>query len=302
MLVAPLAADRGPRRDGRPDAPCWSSRSRARSTRRCARSVPDGGSVLVVGAGTVGILTLLAVRGSTQAGPVIVGGQAPRAARRRAAGGRRRGRAARARGEGGPPRASRGEAHARARPGLPARRRGRRDRVRGLHERARPGAAHHQGRRARRAERRSRRPGADLTPLWFRELELVGAYTGGIEHDRRAAAARHRSTLAIEIATQLARCSTRWSARRTRSTDGARRSTTRCRPDGSARSRWRSRRRRTERDDEETSRCPDQDSCWRSTNGRRRCWSTRARGSACSGSRWGRASCIRPTRCPGSAT
>jgi hypothetical protein len=23
--------------------------------------------------------------------------------------------------------------------------------------------------------------GADLTPLWFRELELVGAYTGGIE-------------------------------------------------------------------------------------------------------------------------
>jgi threonine dehydrogenase-like Zn-dependent dehydrogenase len=40
--------------------------------------------------------------------------------------------------------------------------------------------------------------GADLTPLWFRELELVGAYTGGYEtigNDRR-----HSFELAIQIA------------------------------------------------------------------------------------------------------
>lgn len=40
--------------------------------------------------------------------------------------------------------------------------------------------------------------GADLTPLWFRELELVGAYTGGIETVGRAR--RH----AFDIATELA--------------------------------------------------------------------------------------------------
>jgi threonine dehydrogenase-like Zn-dependent dehydrogenase len=40
--------------------------------------------------------------------------------------------------------------------------------------------------------------GADLTPLWFRELELVGAYTGGyetVEGERR-----HSFDLAIELA------------------------------------------------------------------------------------------------------
>jgi threonine dehydrogenase-like Zn-dependent dehydrogenase len=40
--------------------------------------------------------------------------------------------------------------------------------------------------------------GADLTPLWFRELELVGAYTGGVESlgkDRR-----HAFDLATELA------------------------------------------------------------------------------------------------------
>jgi threonine dehydrogenase-like Zn-dependent dehydrogenase len=40
--------------------------------------------------------------------------------------------------------------------------------------------------------------GADLTPLWFRELELVGAYTGGIE--RVGGEPRHAFDLAIEIA------------------------------------------------------------------------------------------------------
>jgi len=44
-------------------------------------------------------------------------------------------------------------------------------------------------------------PGADLTPLWFRELELVGAYTSGMEtvSDGR----RHSFALALEIASQL---------------------------------------------------------------------------------------------------
>jgi len=40
--------------------------------------------------------------------------------------------------------------------------------------------------------------GADLTPLWFRELEIAGAYTSGIEHvngDRR-----HTFDLAIDLA------------------------------------------------------------------------------------------------------
>ncbi len=40
--------------------------------------------------------------------------------------------------------------------------------------------------------------GADLTPLWFRELELVGAYTGGTETIGK----EHRST--FEIAMQIA--------------------------------------------------------------------------------------------------
>jgi hypothetical protein len=40
--------------------------------------------------------------------------------------------------------------------------------------------------------------GADLTPLWFRELELVGAYTGGTED---VGGERRRTfDLALEIA------------------------------------------------------------------------------------------------------
>jgi threonine dehydrogenase-like Zn-dependent dehydrogenase len=40
--------------------------------------------------------------------------------------------------------------------------------------------------------------GADLTPLWFRELELVGAYTGGIENVEGTQ--RHAFDIAIELA------------------------------------------------------------------------------------------------------
>ncbi len=41
--------------------------------------------------------------------------------------------------------------------------------------------------------------GPDLTPLWFRELELVGAYTGGVE-TLSEGERRHAFDLAIEIA------------------------------------------------------------------------------------------------------
>ena len=40
--------------------------------------------------------------------------------------------------------------------------------------------------------------GADLTPLWFRELELVGAYTGAVE--RLGKERTHAFDLAIGLA------------------------------------------------------------------------------------------------------
>jgi threonine dehydrogenase-like Zn-dependent dehydrogenase len=43
--------------------------------------------------------------------------------------------------------------------------------------------------------------GADLTPLWFRELELVGAYTTGIEETDEGR--RHSFALALELASQI---------------------------------------------------------------------------------------------------
>ena len=65
--------------------------------------------------------------------------------------------------------------------------------------------------------------GADLTPLWFRELELVGAYTGGYGDRSATAKRRHqRSTLAIDARARRTR-STGSSARPTRSGAGARR-------------------------------------------------------------------------------
>jgi threonine dehydrogenase-like Zn-dependent dehydrogenase len=45
-------------------------------------------------------------------------------------------------------------------------------------------------------------PGADLTPLWFRELELVGAYTSGME-ELADGGRRHSFALALEVASQL---------------------------------------------------------------------------------------------------
>ena len=65
--------------------------------------VPDGADVLVIGAGTVGILTLIALRRFASPGRVIVGGQAHAPAGRRADGRCRRGGSARARPEGRAP-------------------------------------------------------------------------------------------------------------------------------------------------------------------------------------------------------
>jgi hypothetical protein len=44
--------------------------------------------------------------------------------------------------------------------------------------------------------------GADLTPVWFRELELVGSYTSGVE-DLGDGVRRPTFELAIELATNL---------------------------------------------------------------------------------------------------
>jgi threonine dehydrogenase-like Zn-dependent dehydrogenase len=44
-------------------------------------------------------------------------------------------------------------------------------------------------------------PGADLTPLWFRELELVGAYTSAMEDVEGGR--RHSFALAMELASNL---------------------------------------------------------------------------------------------------
>jgi threonine dehydrogenase-like Zn-dependent dehydrogenase len=45
-------------------------------------------------------------------------------------------------------------------------------------------------------------PGADLTPLWFRELELAGAYTSGVENLGHGAT-RPTFEMAIELASNL---------------------------------------------------------------------------------------------------
>ena len=63
--------------------------------------IAPGGSVLIVGAGTVGILTLIARAGVHPGGPCGDRGEAPRTARGRTDGGGERGREPRARRQGG---------------------------------------------------------------------------------------------------------------------------------------------------------------------------------------------------------
>ena len=296
---ASLAAVGGARRWTTGPRCSW-SRWRARSIRCSARSVPDGADVLVIGAGTVGILTLIALRRFANPGRVIVGRQAPAPAGAAQMAGAdevvRPEHALKAvrRTE------SRGEAHARAGTGLPAGRRRRGVRVHGVEERARHGAAHDEGGRARGGERASpgraptsRRCGSASWSWWARTPAAWRPWATGAGIRSRSRWRSRRS---------WGRCWTSWWARRTRcdrwreAIDHAMSAPAAGHVQGGVRAAGlrheRARRRR----------CPDQDSCWRWTSGRPRCWCTRARASACRSSRWARAWCTRRTRCPGSAT
>jgi threonine dehydrogenase-like Zn-dependent dehydrogenase len=162
--------------------------------------VPDGGSVFVVGAGTVGILTLIAVKLLTRADHVIVAAKHTRQrAAARLAGAdvvvvpdhavkavRRSEHAMKLTPERGMDFLLGGVDVAIESTGsrsaldlaLRTTRAGGRVVVSGI-----PG------------------PGADLTPLWFRELELVGAYTSGTE--RVGDDERSTFDMAIELASGL---------------------------------------------------------------------------------------------------
>ena len=162
--------------------------------------IPAEADVLVVGAGTVGLLTLIALRRFTAAGRVIVAAKHPRQrAAAQMAGAtevirpehalkavRRAGHAVKLTPERGMEFLLGGVDVSLECTGsssaldlcLRATHAGGRVVVSGI-----PGA------------------GADLTPLWFRELELVGAYTSGMEEvdgDRR-----HAFALALELASSL---------------------------------------------------------------------------------------------------
>lgn len=163
--------------------------------------IPAGGDVLIVGAGTVGILTLIAVRTYTEAGTVIVAAKhrAQRAAARMAGASdvvnpehaakavRRLGHAVKLTPERGQDFLLGGAdvtiecVGSRSALDLALRtaKAGGRVVVSGI-----PAA------------------GADLTPMWFRELEVVGAYTSAIE-ELADGARRHSFELAVELASRL---------------------------------------------------------------------------------------------------
>ena len=213
-------------------SPCCSSRSRARSTRAQRAAVAPGETVLVVGAGTVGILTLLALKLLRRARARDRRGQAPEAARSRPAGRRRRGRPPRAHREGRAAAHERGQAHARARPGVPAR--------------AAPTSRSSAPARRARSTWRSAppRPAA----AWSCPASPAAAPTSprcgsASSSSSGAYTATGRTTFAHGDpgGRQPAASGASSSAPRIRSPAGATRSTTRCRPARSARSRWRSR-------------------------------------------------------------
>jgi threonine dehydrogenase-like Zn-dependent dehydrogenase len=163
-------------------------------------NIQPGSSVFVVGAGTVGILTLIAVKLLTQAGHVTV---AAKHTRQRAA----------AKMAGAdvviPPehavKAVRRSAHAvKLSP-----ERGLDFLLGGVDVAIESTGSRSALDLALRTTRAGGRvvvsgipgPGADLTPLWFRELELAGSYTGGTE--RIEGAERRTFDLAVELATGL---------------------------------------------------------------------------------------------------
>jgi threonine dehydrogenase-like Zn-dependent dehydrogenase len=163
-------------------------------------NVPDGGSVFIAGAGTVGILTLIAVKMLTKADHVVVAAKHPRQrAAARLAGAdevvlpahavkavRRTEHAVKLTPDRGMDFLLGGVDVAIECTGS----RGALDLV--LRTTRAGGRVVMSGIPAR---------GADLTPLWFRELEMVGAYTGGVE--RIGGSERRTFDLAIEMATGL---------------------------------------------------------------------------------------------------
>jgi len=162
--------------------------------------VQPGDSILVAGAGTVGLLTLIALRRLTEPGRIIVAAKHPRQREAAKAAGaddvvrpehalkavRRAGRAVKLTPERGMEFLMGGVDTALECTGstsalnlcLRGTRAGGRIVVSGI-----PGA------------------GVDLTPLWFRELELVGAYTFGMEDV--GGTRRHAFALALELASDL---------------------------------------------------------------------------------------------------
>ncbi|MEO8477845.1 MAG: zinc-binding dehydrogenase [Actinomycetota bacterium] len=162
--------------------------------------VPDGGSVLVIGAGTVGLLTSIALRRFSSPGRVVVAAKHPR---QRAA-------------------ATLAGADEVVRPehALKAVRRSSQA-VKLTPERGQDfllggvdvvlectGSKSALDMALRTTKAGGRvvvsgipAPGADLTPLWFRELELVGAYTSAMEDVEGGR--RHSFALALELASNL---------------------------------------------------------------------------------------------------
>ena len=163
-------------------------------------NVPDGGSVFVVGAGTVGILTLLAVKLLTKADHVIV---AAKHTRQRAAA-----RLAGADVVVVPDHAVKAVRRSEHAMKLTPER-GMDFLLGGVDVAIESTGSRSALDLALRTTKAGGRvvlsgipgPGADLTPVWFRELELAGAYTSGTE--RIGEADRSTFDMAIELASGL---------------------------------------------------------------------------------------------------
>jgi threonine dehydrogenase-like Zn-dependent dehydrogenase len=162
--------------------------------------VPDGGSVLVIGAGTVGLLTQIALRRFANPGRVIVAAKHPR---QRAAA-KMAGADEIVRPEHALKAVRRSSQAVKLTP-----ERGQDFLLGGVDvvlECTGSKSALDMALRTTKAGGRIvvsgiPAPGADLTPLWFRELELVGAYTSAMEDVEGGR--RHSFALALELASSL---------------------------------------------------------------------------------------------------
>jgi len=156
--------------------------------------VPGGGLVAVLGAGTLGLCVVAALRRFALPGTVIVGAKHPD-------------QQAEARRLGADVAVAPAEVRRAVRPGGPlpdgggaaVGRRRRRPRLRGQRRQHPRGAGHHPARREGRPRRHARPARLDLAPLWQREIELVGAYAYGTEELSDGRAAR-TFDLAFELA------------------------------------------------------------------------------------------------------